>query len=177
MSGIAAASAQIVACLRIWEAVAEGPIVVAVDGHGAAGKTTLATEAAAAVGAVLLHTDDFLHEAAETDDERPMARYYDWQRLRVEALEPALASSARVILVEGVSSATPALEDLVTHTVLVETAEAVRLERLRGRIAPEEWDDAWLAAERLYFASRPPESFDLVVSGATDDGLEPKITR
>jgi len=30
-----------------------------------------------------------------------------------------------------------------------------------------EWDEEWLYAERLYFASRPPDSFDLVVPGTT----------
>ena len=67
---------------------------------------------------------------------------------------------------EGVSAGTPALADLVTRAVFVQTPEPVRLERLHGRITREEWDEEWLAAERVYFESRPPDSFDLIVSGA-----------
>jgi uridine kinase len=175
MNSIAVASAQIIAATRVWQAVADGPLVVAVDGHGAAGKTTLATESAKTLDAALIHTDDFFHPArAIGADELPMAQYYDWVRLRSEALEQALADGKRVILVEGVSAGTPALSDLVTHAVFVQTPEAVRLERLHGRLTREEWDEDWLAVERQYFQRRPPESFDLIVSGATS---EDKITR
>jgi uridine kinase len=168
VSSIAIASAQIIAATRVWHAAGDGPLVLAVDGHGAAGKTTLATEAASTLGAVLLHTDDFFHPARETrDGELPMAQYYDWARLRAEALEPALAGGAGRIVVEGVSSGTPALADLVTRAVFVQTPERVRLERLHDRITREQWDEDWLAAERVYFASRPPGSFDLIVSGIT----------
>jgi uridine kinase len=175
MNSIAVASAQIIAATRVWQAVADGPLVVAVDGHGAAGKTTLATESANTLGAELIHTDDFFHAARVIGaGEMPMAQYYDWSRLRGEALAPALASGKHVILVEGVSAGTPALSDLVTHAVFVQTPEPVRLERLHGRLTREEWDEDWLAVERVYFRARPPESFDLIVSGATS---EDKITR
>jgi uridine kinase len=175
MNSIAVASAQIIAATRVWQAIADGPLVVAVDGHGAAGKTTLATESANTLGAELIHTDDFFHAArAIGAGEMPMAQYYDWSRLRGEALAPALASGKHVILVEGVSAGTPALSDLVTHAVFVQTPEPVRLERLHSRLTREEWDEDWLAVERVYFKARPPESFDLIVSGATS---EDKITR
>jgi len=161
------ASAPIVEAVRDWQAGAPPPLVVAIDGHGAAGKTSLATEAAEILDAVLLHTDDYFRSESAVGDARPMARYYDWGRLRDEALLPALTGQARLILVEGVSAAAPALADLVTHTVFVATPEPIRLERLHGRITPEEWDTRWLEAEREYFLSRPPESFDLIVSGST----------
>jgi uridine kinase len=170
------ASGTIVEAVRDWETAAPPPLVVAIDGHGAAGKTSLATEAAGLLGAVLLHTDDYFRRAPATGDTRPMARYYDWARLRDEALEPALRGSAQRIVVEGVSAASPALADLVTHTVFVATPEPIRLERLHGRITPEEWDTEWLEAERGYFLSRPPDSFDLIVSGSTDAVTEPRIT-
>lgn len=151
------------------------PLVVAIDGHGAAGKTTIAAELAVALGAKVVHTDDYFYEAAEGGDPRPMAQYYAWELLREEALEPAIRSSreaagsgggaSAVILVEGVSSAAPALADLISRAVFVQTPEPVRLARLHERISDEEWDEEWLYAERLYFASRPPDTFDLVVAG------------
>lgn len=158
-----------------WQAEVPGVLVVAIDGHGGAGKTTIAAAVAGAVRATVLHTDDYFYEGREGGDRRPMAQYYAWGALREEALEPAIArvrdqapqrGGARLILVEGVSSASPALADLVDRTVFVSTPEPLRLERLHQRISAEEWDEEWLYAERLYFASRPPDSFDLVVTGA-----------
>lgn len=169
------AAERIAAAIGVWQKDAHAPLVVAIDGHGAAGKTTIAAELALALGALVVHTDEFFHEARETGDPRPMARYYAWHALRQEALEPAIArlgarpgleAGPPLILVEGVSSAAPALADLVDRAVFVTTPEPVRLERLHGRISDEEWDEEWLQAERTYFAARPPESFDLVVSGA-----------
>ncbi len=153
-----------------WQERSSGRLVIAIDGHGGAGKTTLADELARQLGAEVLHTDDYFHPEQESADTRPMAQYYDWERLRGEAILPALAGGRRAspLLVEGVGSASPALADLVTHTIYVETPEPLRLERLRARVTPEEWDEDWLDAERVYFASRPPHSFDLVVSGSSE---------
>ena len=161
------AASQIVAAIRAWKAETQ-QLVVAIDGHGAAGKTTIAFEVAVARDALIVHTDDYLGDAHATDDARPMAQYYDWETLRANSLEPAIEWGSPLILVEGVSAAAPALDDLVTHTVFVSTPEPIRLERLHARIKPEEWDVDWLEAERVYFLSRPGKSFDLVVSGATD---------
>jgi uridine kinase len=173
---VTVAATQIIAAIRGWQAQATPPLVVAIDGHGAAGKTTLAAEVAGELDAALLHTDDYFQAASPTTDLRPMAQYYDWSRLRDEGLARALKAGANLILVEGVSAAAPAIADLVNHTVFVATPEAVRVERLHGRITPEEWDEAWLAAERAYFAARPPESFDLIVSGSIQDPQDTKIT-
>ena len=168
------AARQILAAIGTWQAQQTGPLVVAIDGHGAAGKTTIAGEVGAALEALVVHTDDYFLEAQDGGDPRPMARYYAWEALREDALEPVIGwlrdnpenwSGAHVILLEGVSSAAPALADLVSRAVFVQTPEPLRLERLHGRITAEEWDEEWLYAERLYFASRPPDSFDLIVSG------------
>jgi hypothetical protein len=181
MSDAPAGAAIVLRAVTGWQAESSRRLVIAIDGHGAAGKTTLADELARALHAHVLHTDDYLHPARVSADTRPMAQYYDWERLRGEATlplrggdevaspAPGTASptprAAAPLLIEGVSSAGPALADLVTHAVYVDTPEPLRLERLHTRIAPEEWDEDWLEAERVYFASRPPESFDLVVSG------------
>jgi hypothetical protein len=181
------ASELIAAAIERWHAevapplAVATPLVVAIDGHGAAGKTTIAAELEVALGASSVHMDEYLldeyvHETSGPGDPHPMARYYAWHALRVEALEPmirmrcetgGLGEGRPLVIVEGVSSASPALADLVDRAVFVQTPETVRLERLHSRISDEEWDEDWLAAERAYFASRPPQSFDLVVSGAS----------
>jgi uridine kinase len=159
---VTAAAEQTITAIQRWRSADPATLVVAIDGYGASGKTTLAGEVAVALDAAVLHTDDHLHEARACDDPRPMAQYYDWTRLRRDVT----AAAGPVVLLEGVSSAAPALADLVGRAVFVQTPEPLRLERLHDRIGDAEWDRDWLAAERVYFASRPPGSFDLIVSGA-----------
>jgi uridine kinase len=162
---------------------------VAVDGHGASGKSTIARAIVADMTAALVHTDDFFMPAARAAGFRQsLGDYYDWRRLRAEALAPLLAghsasfcgfdwetgvlgdtvtvAPAGLIVLEGVFSAAPVLSDLLDRSIFVETPEHERMRRLRQRITPEEWDDDWLAAERAYFdETRPPSSFDLIVLG------------
>lgn len=177
-----------------WQAAQPGMLVLAIDGHGAAGKSTIADAVARAAGAALVHTDDFFR-AWLAQDRRAAAggpalqRYYDWRRLRAQALEPLRAhrtatfrrfdwdrgsgldgavavQPSNLVVVEGVFSAAPELSDLVDRSVFVQTPEPERLRRLRRLVTPEEWDEDWLAAERAYFGrTRPPASFDLVVPG------------
>jgi uridine kinase len=181
---------RVIGAVTGWRAGRPGLLVVAIDGHGAAGKSTIAAAVAAATGAALVHTDDFFLAPPEPSlGPRSLAGYYDWRRLRTEALVPLRARRAArfrrfdwergsglagmvvveprdLIVVEGVFSAAPELSDLVDRSVFIDTPEPERLRRLRGRVAPEEWDDEWLAAERAYFElTRAPSSFDLVVPG------------
>jgi len=123
---------------------------------------------------------------------------FDWQRLRAQALEPLLASqSARwhpfdfaaglrpdgtyglseqsverhptpVIILDGTCSASPAIEDLINLTVLVDVPVAERYRRLAQREDAQflrRWHAVWDDVERYYFTQiRPVTSFDLVVS-------------
>jgi uridine kinase len=192
-----AAAADVIGALAGWRRATPGRpgppavFVLAIDGHGGSGKTTIAAAVARVTGAALVHTDDFFTEAAPAPGvEWPMTSYYDWRRLRAQALEPLRArrrasfcrvnwdtgsgpaglvtvDPADVIVLEGVFSASPELADQVDRAVFVDTPEPERLRRVHARISPEEWDEEWLRAERAYFRLiRPPSSFDLVVSGA-----------
>ena len=174
-----------------WRREAGAVLVVAIDGHGAAGKSMLAQAVCDLAGASVVHVDDFFRESGSTAaaGESPMAAYYDWQRLRSEALEPlrrgeraswrafdwerdgylpypVVVEPAELVLVEGVSSTAAAIGELIDRRVLVVTPEAERVARLHERVADDVWDEAWLAAERGYFADRPEAWFDLVVSGS-----------
>jgi uridine kinase len=169
----AAAARQVISAAARWHGAAT-KLVIAIDGHGAAGKSTIADIVAEVTGAALVRTDDFFTQPAGPDPAAAglaISRYYDWARLRAEALQPLRAAGAApagsLIVVEGVTSAAPALADLVDRAVFVDTPRGERIRRLRGRVRPEEWDDDWLAAEQAYFDQvRPLSSFDLVVSGA-----------
>jgi uridine kinase len=200
------AARLVITAIRRWQAAHPGVLVLALDGHGAAGKSTLAGTVAGAAGAALVHTDDFFRparavargDAGCASGVPALASYYDWRRIRGQALEPlragrrarfrrfdwergsgldgAVTVDARpLVLLEGVFSAAPELADLVDRSVLVDTPRPVRLRRLRARVTPEEWDDDWLAAEQAYFdAVRPPSEFDLIVDGVSIDPAAPR---
>jgi uridine kinase len=166
-------------------------LIVAIDGHGGSGKSSIAAAVTEATGAALVHTDDFFQPRPGVAPGQDLDQYYDWRRLRARALEPLRAGRSAVfrrfdwdrgtgldglvtvtpgvlVLLEGVFSASPQLADLVDRSVFVDTPARERLRRLRGRVAPEEWDADWLIAEQAYFdLTRPPASFDLTVSGAS----------
>jgi len=175
-------------------------IVVALDGHSGAGKSTLAAAVAERTDAAVVHVDDFYRDMPESDRldltaEQGVDRYFDWERLRAEAIIP-LAQRTRaqyrrfdwvtghgltkdvsvdpgnILLVEGVYAARPEFDDLLDLKVLVELPDAAREERRQQRARtvsrddPHGWDARWHAAERHYFrAIRPRETFDLVVRG------------
>ena len=181
------AARRIIQASGRWQAARPGVLVVAIDGHGGAGKSTIAAAVAEATGAALVHTDDFFQQPPA----RPaLAEYYDWRRIRAQALDPLKAGRratfrrfdwerrqgldgttvtvkpAALIVLEGVLSAAPELSDLVDRSVLVGTPEPERLRRLRARLTSDEWDPDWLIAEQAYFDGiRPASSFDLLVSG------------
>jgi uridine kinase len=192
------AAARVIGATAEWWRATAGVLVIAVDGHGASGKSTIAAQVADATGAALLHTDDFFRWPAPAAKARRVPSldcYYDWRRIRAEALEPLRAGrsatfrafdweagalardpvtveAGSLVVLEGVFSAAPQLADLVDRSVLVATPERERLGRLHDRVSAQEWDEDWLAAERAYFSAiRPPGEFSLVVAGTA--GLQP----
>jgi uridine kinase len=193
-----AAARRVTSAAAGWRAAhGVGVLVIAIDGHGAAGKSTIAAVVAQETGAALVHTDDFFDArpaAPAVPEEQGLSGYYDWRRLRAEALEPLRAGRAAefrrfdwergrgldgtvclapgpLIVLEGVFSASPQLSDLVDRSVFVDTPEPERLRRLRAQTTPSEWDDQWLIAEQAYFRLiRPPCSFDLIISGTPAKG-------
>ena len=175
---------------------ARRPLVVAVDGASAAGTSTLAAAVGRRLAASVVAGDDFYRDLPDEERRAPTAgggvdRYFDWQRLRREALLPLQAGRpARyrpfdwragaglaeqvvevvptpVIVLDGIYSARPELDDVVDVSVLVETPAAERHRRLVARgHGNDAWWPRWDGAESLYFATiRPASSYDLVVPG------------
>ena len=173
----------------------QGPVVVAIDGRSAAGKTTLAVWLASELGAALVHMDDFYRDMPEADRWRLTPRegveqFFDWQRLRGEAIEPLsrgqtvsfrgydwgaggglsvehhVVEAAAVVILEGVYAARAELDDLVHLRVLVDARPQQRIRRRLGRADHQGLEDRWDAAEELYFTEdRPPDTFDRVLRG------------
>ena len=174
---------------------AHGVVTVAIDGYSGSGKSTLAGRLALDAGAAVVSGDDF-YRVMDDDVRRELApadgvaRYFDWERLRDEAIVPLRSGlSARyrpydwvaggrleqrtveippapVVVVDGVYSARPELAAFVDLAVLVDTPRSLRAQRLAERGDDGGWNARWDAAEQVYFTVvRPPDSFDLVVTG------------
>jgi uridine kinase len=164
----------------ILERIISPVTLVAIDGHSAAGKTTLAKKIKANFRDVqLVHMDDFYRVMEHDQRERLDAAggyelYYDWQRLEREILQPLSQGQAGsyqpydwathrlsneiktvwpfgVVIVEGCYSARPELRNYYHALVFVETAAKERHERQRERAdATNAWLEKWEAAERHY---------------------------
>jgi uridine kinase len=154
--------------------------IVAIDGCGGAGKSTLAAQLAEELGAAVVHTDDF----ASWDD--PV----DWWPALLEQVLQPLARGATVtyvpndwggppkppvriesggtVIVEGVTAAREAFRPYLAYAIWVETPRELRLARGLAR----DGDDAlplwetWMAGEDAYVErERPRERADVVVAG------------
>jgi uridine kinase len=159
-----------------------GPVrLVAIDGPGAAGKTTFAAALASAAGdAPVLHTDDFASADNPIDwwprmlelAIAPLAKgrtvrfqRYDWPTetwAEWVAVEPA-----PIVIIEGVSAARREWREHLAFIVWMETPREIRLQRALARggdDADDEWDD-WMAAEDAHYARDPTrEHADVVIS-------------
>ncbi|WP_454294560.1 uridine kinase family protein [Salana multivorans] len=180
------------------ETAQRGPFVIAVDGRGAGGKSTLAEQLTAATpDSALLHTDDLAwHEpffewghllrqvlvplrAGKAVDLRPPA----WERMgRPGSL--ALPAGLSLVVVEGVGASQRDVVDLVDASVWMQSdrAEAERrgIERdvAQGVNGDREetvafWFE-WMAHEdRFLEVERPWDRADVVVLGTPTPGTVP----
>ena len=169
------------------------PLLVVLDGRSGTGKSTIAQAIADRVECAIVVGDDFY--AGGNDDawygcsaSEKADRVIDWQRMRVQVLEPLLANQpaywhpldfepevgwvgwkdeiiklepAPVILLDGAYSARPELADLIDLAILVEVDDAMRRQRLlarEGQAFMERWHRLWDAAEDHYFTHIRPRS-------------------
>ena len=161
----------------------QGTVLVAIDGAGGAGKSTLA----AGVADLL----DEAHVICLDDFARPSELGWDHDRFRRQVLDPLLAGrDARyqrwdwptdsgaewhrvpvgsVVIVEGVSSTRTELGDCWDLTIWVDTPRPIRLARgIRrdGEAMRSQWIDIWMPEEDAYIAMHHPEQrADLIVYG------------
>ena len=174
------------------------PAIIAIDGRGGSGKTTLTTALAAAVpGAQAFHLDDLIWN-------EPL---YDWDQLYVDTLtqlrqagsldlvpdkwrEHGREGSIRIpvgsplVVVEGTGAGLRAVSNLIDAHVWVQTGDDVAERRgIKRDIAEGVNGDAeesvrfwhwWMAGERLFFAKdRPWRRADVIVSGDAPTGVGP----
>jgi uridine kinase len=135
--------------------------IVAIDGCGGAGKSTLAARLSRELGGVeVVHTDDF------ATAENPV----DWWPEVVErVLEPlARGEPGRTVILEGVTASRDAFRPYLAYTIWVDAPRELRLRRgleRDGESMREQWEQ-WMAAEDAYVErERPHERADAVVRG------------
>ncbi len=156
--------------------------VVAIDGRGGAGKSTLARHLAVALGgAPVVHTDDFasweepldwwprlLEQVLVPLATDGVAHYqrYDWEK---RELDNWIDVSGAHVVLEGVTANRAAFRPYLAFAIWVETPRALCLARgieRDGEAMRAQWD-AWMAAEDQYIERESPrEHADLVVAGA-----------
>lgn len=171
-------------------------VLIAIDGHSAAGKSTLARTLQRVLENVqIVFGDDFYRVMTEAERFHLGAieghqRYYDWERLENQVLRPlSVQQPARfqvydweastlerwkvvqplgIVLVEGVFSARPELRHYYDAILFVETPKSIRDERQRQRgDATSLWFYRWEAAEKHYLETYGLDDHaDLIVSVA-----------
>ncbi|MBO0836883.1 MAG: uridine kinase [Actinobacteria bacterium] len=164
-----------------------GTVLVAIDGAGGAGKSSLAASIVQQIdNAYVISLDDFA---------RPSVPGWDQERFRRQVLDLLLAgqdayyqrwdwptdSGAEwhriprnsIVIVEGVSSTRTELGNPWDLTIWIETPRSIRLARgvtRDGEAMRSQWTDVWMPEEDAYIAAQHPEQrADLVVNGYTSD--------
>ena len=163
--------------------------LIAIDGHGGSGKSTIANKLARILDAGIVHTDDF----ASWDN--PL----NWWPLVIERVFEPIANGAaslshprskwweshnpepvvdqpvtKIMILEGVGSLRKEFRDYISFGIFVDTPKSVCLqrgiERDRATGKTEEeliriWE-RWFQDEESYIAhDRPQEYADLVIDG------------
>jgi uridine kinase len=158
--------------------------IVAIDGPGGAGKSSLADRLASELDAPVVRTDDFASWENPVDwwpelVERALkplaagdpARYRpsSWGG---EEREPVEIEPADIVILEGVTASRQAFRPYLAYSIWIETPPELRLKRgleRDGEQARSQWKD-WMEAEDRYVErERPADRADCVLRG--DRGL------
>lgn len=163
-------------------------LLIAIDGWGGAGKTSLARWLAEHLKATVVCSDDF---------SRPGVPQWDWPRFADQVISPLLEGrKARyqrydwdedalaewhqiepggIVIAEGVSISRKELGDPWDLKVWVECPYELRLQRVaaRDRVSRQgSWVKEWVAEEEAYVEEqRPQERADYIVLGYDSDVL------
>ena len=157
--------------------------LIAIDGLGGAGKTTLAALLADRLRALVIHTDDFASWDNPVDWwpvmlERAIRPLAAGEEARYEPTAwggkqppPVAVAPGGTVVVEGVTASRRSFRPFLAYSVWIETPRAVRLQRglaRDGEAAREQWE-LWMAEEDRYVElERPSDHADLLLPGDRD---------
>jgi uridine kinase len=154
-------------------------LVVLIDGHSGAGKTTLATELAYILKAQHVALDAFYPgwgglEVGSAmvrgvlDADNPGYRRWDWKRS--QPAEFHKVNGKKDIVIEGSGSLSRANRDLATFALWIRLDQVERKRRAIARDGlgyHEHWD-RWAAQEQAFFARERPDTLaDAIMDGRT----------
>ncbi len=154
-------------------------VLVAIDGHAAAGKTTLAEEIASVFECNVFHMDDFFLPPSLRTEERlsepgenihherflseillPLSRgeaavygVYDCSLMRISHTETA--EQKRLNIIEGSYSHHPRLSMFYDLRIFADISEEEQMERILKRNGPEmakKFKELWIPMENRYFS-------------------------
>lgn len=156
------------------------PLLLAIDGRCAAGKTSLAAALQQAAGCSVLHMDHFFLRPAQRtaarlaepggniDHERfleqallPLlrgqaCRYQPYDCRKQALAAPVLVEPTPLCVIEGAYACHPALWEHYDHRVFLSVApeeQMARIRRRNGAAAAERFRTQWIPLEERYFAA------------------------
>jgi len=154
------------------------PIIIAIDGGSASGKSSLAALLARLYECNVLHMDDFFLQMHQRTPERfaEPGGNVDYERFRAEVLEPLAArkpfsyrpfscktmslappvdvTPGQLTIVEGAYSMHPSLSGFYDYSVFLKTSEETQAQRILLRNGPQmqkRFLSEWIPMEQLYF--------------------------
>lgn len=174
--------------------------IVAVDGKGGAGKSTLGNMLGEYLNATVIHSDDFtsFEEPAYDGADLLVEKVFDpimkgernlsYSRLQVWPGEPKEIINqpvTEIMILEGCGASCEKFRPYISYTVAVELDDSTRYERvnerdvIQGGRSPEESkriNKLWDEKEREYFAKDDPtKRADVVVTSALPFNIEPIV--
>jgi len=156
----------------------ESPVLIAIDGNCAAGKTTLAARLQSDLGGNVFHMDDYYLQSFQRTKERmrETGGNVDYERFKREVIEPLKKGEAvgvyacihpdfvleyrgtieykRLNIIEGSYSCHPYFKSPYKLQIFVEADYELQIERIRkrnGEVILQRFINEWIPKENEYF--------------------------
>lgn len=157
--------------------------VVAIDGPGGAGKSSLAERLATDLGARIVHTDDFASWDNPIDwwpdlIERVLKPLAEGQTIRYTptpwgwpARDEIVFEPGEFLILEGVTASREAFRPYLAYSIWIETPRELRLKRgveRDGEGMREQWVEGMAVEDRYVEREDPTDHADLVLPGDRD---------
>lgn len=171
----------------------QNTLLVAIDGCGGAGKSTLASKLAELDASIsIVHQDDFYLSTISLDETSDIGANFDWSRLENEILHPLAQNrggrfqrydwntdrlaewkdivQGGIVIIEGVYSLRQELLGYYDYKIWLDCPYPLRLLRGIKRDGPammEKWKNEWMPMEDRYVTTLKPYSLaDIVIDGS-----------
>lgn len=182
-------------------------ILIAIDGGGGAGKSTLAQKLKEVdtENVSVIHMDDFYKPSEQRKhvSDSEIGGNWDCERVKTQVLEPLSTNQAaryqrydwvedklaeihdipsgHVVIVEGCYSLLDSLRPFYQFKIWVQSPREVRLSRGIERDGEEQrhlWENLWMPAEERYIKSQNPmATANLIIDGTGNEDFEVTVLK